>query len=181
MLEIYVEKHEFYNSLQEMFFYTTPQLVKLEHSLISISKWESHFEKPYFPGPGHPGISTPEEELYYVQCMIVGKTQDYIPTALLQSHSKTIHEYMERPHTATKIHRINQRPVSPQTITAEIIYYWMIKFGIPFSCEKWHFNKLLMLIDVCNVKEAGKGNKMSALQSARYRQELNKARRAAYD
>ena len=179
MLEIDVEKHEFYDSAQEMFFYTQPQRVKLEHSLISIAKWESHWEKPYFPSYGNPGITTPEEELYYVECMIIGKTQEFIPMALLQHHSSEIYAYIERPNTATTIHRIGDRPVKQHTITAELIYYWMIKFGIPFECAKWHFNRLLTLIDVCNVKESGKANKMSALESARYRQQLNEARRAA--
>ena len=179
MLEITLDEIEFYDPRQEIFFYTRPQIVKLEHSLISISKWESKWEKPYFPGPGHPGISGYVEEVEYISCMIIGNNKDVPSNVLFERHGEEIFNYIENPYSGTKIYRVENRPIKQQTITSEIIYYWMIKFGIPFECEKWHFNRLLTLLDVCNVKESAKSNKMSGFESAKYRQELNKARRAA--
>jgi len=179
MLRIRVDEEEFFNDKLEEFVYTKAQTVNLEHSLISISKWESFFKKAYFPSASSPGISGYREELYYVQCMIIGNVPDYIPTILVGKHNKEIKNYIDDRHSATRIHRVgdSSKKAPTQTITSEIVYYWMLKFGIPFECEKWHFNRLLTLIDVCNVKENANSNKMSPVDSARHRHQLNKMRR----
>ena len=182
MLIINVKEQEFYDQEQEIFLYTKPSMVRMEHSLISIALWESFWEKPYFAKSSPTkGVFGQEEERYYIKCMTIGKVEDYIPTILLQNHSVEIKDYIDKQHTATRIHRIGTSPPSRQTMTAELVYYWMIRFGIPFECQKWHFNRLLTLIDVCNVKEAatGKGSKLSSVEAANYNHQLNKARRAA--
>ena len=161
-----------------MFFHTKPISVRMEHSLISISKWEAFWKKSYLPSLREPGVHGFAEEQHYLSCMIIGTVPDHIPSILLQNHGTEIQEYIGDPQSATKIYRIGNTPSSSQTVTAELIYYWMIKFGIPFECERWHFNRLLTLIDVCNVKESsGKGGRMSTMDSANYRHQLNKARR----
>ena len=181
MLVIKVEEQEFYDSKKKMFFNTKPLTVRMEHSLISISKWESFWEKPYLGIPGiTQGVFGFSEERHYIGCMIIGEFPDHIPDILLNSHGEGIKAYIDKRHSATTVHRKGNSPPSRQIITTELIYYWMIKFGIPMECQRWHFNRLLMLIDVCNVKEqsTAKGGKMTALEAAKYRQAINKSRRA---
>ncbi len=183
MLIIDVEEQEFYDSKKEMFFNTQPLTVRMEHSLISISKWESIWERPYLATPGlTKGLFGPVEERHYIECMIIGNVPEYTPDVLLQNYGGIIKKYIGKRHSATRVYRKETRAPSRQIITTELIYYWMVKFGISIECQRWHFNRLLMLIDVCNVKEQqatkdGKGGRMSALDSAKYRHELNKARR----
>ena len=181
MLIIKVEEQEFFDSKKEVFFNTKALSVRMEHSLISIAKWESFWEKPYLGTPGvTKGISGFKEERHYIKCMIVGDAPHYIPDILSQNHGEEIKTYIDKRHSATTIYRKGTRASSRQIITTELIYYWMIKFGIPLECQRWHFNRLLMLIDVCNVKEQAaskKGGNLSAVESANYRHELNKVRR----
>ena len=118
------------------------------------------------------------EELYYISCMIIGNVGEHVPTLLLQNHLDTIRDYIGDAQTATTIHRMGPTPPSRQVVTSELIYYWMIKFGVHITAERWHFNRLMTLIDVCNVKEgSGKDAKMSTQEAAVYRHQLNKARR----
>ena len=182
MLIINVKEQEFYDEKKEMFLYTKPIVVRMEHSLMSIAKWEGFWEKPYLATPSiTKGVFGITEELYYIKCMIIGKVPDYIPGVLSQNHALEIKNYINKKHTATTIHRRGGSPPSRQIITSEVLYYWLIKFGIPFECQRWHFNRLLMLIDVCNIKEAAnnKGNSLSSIEAANYKHQLNKSRRAA--
>lgn len=181
MLTINVEAQEFYIPETSEFIKTKPITVRMEHSLISISKWESLWEKPFLPTQGIvPGMSGTEEEVSYISCMIIGSVPDHIPTTLLRLHSEEIKAYMRRPHSATTIHRFGPKRPNRSVITTELVYYWMSKFGLPFEeCQKWHFNRLLMLIDVCNVKEQSdtKDGKLSGKDSAAHMHKLNKERR----
>ena len=181
MLIISVEEQEFYDSKKEVFFNTKALTVRMEHSLISIAKWESFWEKPYLGTRGlTKGLSGSTEERHYIKCMIIGDVPHYIPDVLLQNHGKEIKTYINKRHSATTIYRKGKPGVSRQIITTELIYYWMIRFGIPLECQRWHFNRLLLLIDVCNVKEQSaskKGGNLSSLDAANYRHALNKARR----
>lgn len=181
MLTIKLAEEEFYDSEKQMFFYTKPLKVRMEHSLISIAKWESIWEKPYIPVPGRAeGVSGYEEELSYIRCMIIGKVDEHAAPAILQNHNRAVASYIEKKHTATTIYRRGpQGRGSREVITAELVYYWMVKFGIPFECERWHFNRLLMLIDVCNIKESAgtKAGRMTNRQSIDHMMKLNKARR----
>lgn len=178
MLTIMLEETEFYDPEQEMFFYTKPVQVRMEHSLISMAKWEALWEKSYLPSPLSKGISGRFEEISYLECMLIGNYPEYIPQQLYLQHYDKIRRYLESPQSATTIHRIGEGPKQTSTVTAELIYYWMIRFGIPLEMERWHLNRLLTLIDVCNVKEnsSSKG-KMSPVESANHRHQLNKARR----
>lgn len=184
MLEFDITRQEFYDWENEVFVYTKPTHLRMEHSLISIAKWEAIWHKPYLPSPlCTSGPNTFAEEMSYVKCMSVRPIDDNLVQFLMQDthHKETIVNYIKNPHSATTIHRRdNQRP-SPRTITNEMVYYWMLKFNIPFECERWHFNHLMMLIEVCTLKESelhGKGNKMSGLDSAKERAKINAMRRA---
>lgn len=180
MLTLNVKEQELWNPVTEEFFKSKSIVVHLEHSLISMSKWESIWCKPFLPVKGVvDGISNYAEELSYIECMIIGKTPEHLPETLYQQHGQKIQDYIAHPATATKIYRSGPESRTKSIITTELIYYWMIRFQIPMDCEKWHINRLLMLIDICNVKEkqaAGK-DKMTPAQAARYQYELNKARR----
>jgi len=184
MLTINTEKQEFYLNDGDgyRFFHSKPAKINLEHSLISVSKWEGIWKKPYLPVTGvESGIISVQEELSYISCMIIGKVGDLIPTVLRTYHTEEITDYINDQRTATKIYRLGNTPVASRTtVTSELVYYWMIKFGIPFQFEKWHFNRLLTLIDVCNIKEneGRKGGNMSSIESAKHRTQLNKMRRA---
>ncbi len=180
MLIIKLEEQEFYDSGKEVFFNTKPTSIRMEHSLISIGKWEAYWGKPYLRTEGKtPGISGFREEKHYIKCMIIGDVADYIPDILIQNNLKEIQAYIIKPHSATTVYRRGTQPQSKQIVTTELIYYWMISYGIPIECQRWHFNRLLMLIDVCNVKEqaATKKGSLSRVDAAKYTNDLNKARR----
>lgn len=181
MLTIRVLGEEFWDPTIEEFIKTKPATVRMEHSLISISKWEAHWEKPFLPAQGRvKGMSGYAEEKYYISCMIIGSFDQHIPGLLYQHHLKEIKEYIDKKHTATTIHSLVPERRQSKIITSELIYYWMIKFGIAIDCQTWHLNRLLTLINVCSIKNnTGKGSKMSHVEAAKYRAKLNKARREA--
>ena len=180
MLIIKVGEKELFDPETETFFHTKPITIRMEHSLMSISKWESHWEKPFLGTDGVvKGMSGYAEELYYIKSMILGTVPDNIPEILFHGHLLEIRDYISKKNTATVIRRWGpQRGPSRQVVTTELVYYWMIKFGIPMGCEKWHFNRLLMLIDVCNVKETPKkDNQLTTDEALNRMNRLNRERR----
>src|SRR3954467_10439098 len=124
---------------------------QLEHSLVSLSKWESEFEKPFLGK----GAKTPEETLAYIAHMVLTPNP---PGDFLQILSKenleSINAYIDRKMTATWFSEQPGGPRSSEVITSELIYYWLTVFQIPFECENWHLNRLFTLIRICNVKQA---------------------------
>lgn len=176
MLDIVIPESERFDESTCEFIYTKEQKLKLEHSLISLSKWESKWEKPFLSSE-----KTPMEILDYIKCMTI--TQNVDPSAYLHLSKENIdavQKYIEAPMSAQKSYpkREGQAP-SREIITSEIIYYWMISFNIPFECERWHLNKLLKLIEVCSHKSETP-KKMSKNEVLRRNRELNAARRAKY-
>lgn len=182
MLRVNMAEKELWDSEKNLFLITKAGTAHLEHSLISMSKWESIWCVPFLPVKGKAeGISTHEQELSYIECMVIGRASPSLIDTLYRYHAKEIRDYIEHPATATTIHKINSRPGPKLVVTTELIYYWMVRFNIPFGeCEKWHINRLLTLIDICNLKEKeGMGkDKMSASEAAKYQYEMNKARQA---
>lgn len=174
MLTITVPATEMFDEKTEEFYYTKETVLQLEHSLVSISKWESKWHKPFL---GKDENRTTEQIIDYIRCMTL--TQHVKPEVyycLTNENISEINKYIDDPMTATTINsRDNRR--SCEIITNELIYYWMITCQIPIKCEKWHINRLLMLIQVCNEKNKP-GKKMSRKDQMAQQRALNAARRA---
>lgn len=173
MLPIRIPENELFNERTNEFIKIKAQTLCLEHSLISISKWESKWHKPFLGKEE----KTWEESVDYIRCMTI--TQNVDENAyygISDSLMKTISDYVENPMTATTVRNVNNKKDN-SIITAEIIYYWMIELGIPFECEKWHLNRLMMLIRVCSEKQ-GPQKKMSQKDIWKQNHALNASRRA---
>ena len=149
-------------------------VLQLEHSLISLEKWEEKWKKPFLSKIP----MTFEESLDYIRCMTI--TQNVNPNVYLcltDEHVDMIHEYMNDKMSATWF-RDGNVPPSRRVITSEVIYCWMIQSGIPFECQKWHFNRLLTLIRVVQEENRPTKKMTKAEQYNMYRQ-VNEARKAA--
>lgn len=179
MLIINVDGTESYDSVNNEFIQTSPpKLVRLEHSLLSLSKWEQIMEKPFIPpSNGMDDDRTDEDYKKYLECMIVGHVSDETLDSLWNNHFDEVRTYIEAPSTATVIRRNRKnKKINTQRITSELIYYWMIHFNIPAEFEKWHLNRLLILIDICNIYNDPKRNKMSMIEATKTRDQLNAER-----
>jgi hypothetical protein len=177
MLKVVIPSVELFNQENQQFFNTKEQELQLEHSLVSLSKWESKWMKPFLTKTD----KTIEETIDYVRCMTL--TQNVDPIAykyLTQGVLDQISTYIDAPMTATTFRQEKQAAGAKEVITAEIIYYWMISFNIPFECQKWHLNRLLALINVCNIKNQPK-KKLSQKELLARNRALNEERRAKYN
>ncbi len=174
MLDIYVEESEQYNEETNEFITVKPQTLKLEHSLVSISKWESRWHKPFL----NSDEKTLEEIFDYIKCMTVNQVNPFIYDALTENNFNDIQQYINDPMTATTIKDIPGKR-NNEIITSELIYYWMVTLQIPFECEKWHINRLLTLIKVCNIKNQP-SKKMPRKEILNQNRILNQARRSKY-
>lgn len=174
MLEIEIPENEFFDESNETFVYTKAQKLHLEHSLISISKWESKWKKPFISN----SKKSIEETLDYVRCMTIDKNIDPIVYQAIPSNVlKEIQSYIEDPMSATTFNEPTVSRNSREIKTAEVYYSYMVALGIPFECEKWHFNRLLTLIKVCNTLNNTSPKKMSRSDVIRQNRELNAKRR----
>ena len=153
MLKLVVPATEVYDEELEKFRTYPEKILMLEHSLVSISKWESKWCKPYLNSQ-----LTAEESRDYVRCMtLTQNVPDDVYGRLTRQNYKEIDDYISAPMTATTISNIDskKKPVfgKTQTITSEVIYGWMIAFNIPAEYQKWHLSRLMMLIEVCNAQQ----------------------------
>lgn len=172
MLPIHLPACRLFDERTEEFIDCPAVTLRLEHSLISIQRWESKWHKSYLSSRGF----TPDEMRDYIRCMSLDPNVD-IGTIhrITSAQFQEIKAYMENPMTATTISHLEKKG-KRQIITAELVYYWMVSNNIPFECAKWHINQLLTLIEVCSIKNAPKKGKKR--QSAKSRAEMNEARRA---
>lgn len=172
MLTITIPARELYDEKSQTFFNTKEQTLRLEHSLVSISKWESKWRKAFLKKDE----KTNEEIIDYIKCMTI--TQNVDPNVynfLTRSNINKIIEYIDNPMTATTFAN-NENNNSREVITSELIYYWMISFNIPMECQRWHLNRLLTLIRVCSIKNTPP-KKMNKREVANRYAKLNAARR----
>ena len=176
MLNITVPGAEYYKEDTSEFITIKEQHLQLEHSLVSLSKWESKWCKPFLSTED----KTAEMNLDYVRCMTLTQNVDpKVYYALSSKNIKEITDYINAPMTATWFNQNNKSP-SREIVTAEIIYYWMIALNIPFECQKWHLNRLLTIIQVCNIKNAPQ-KKMGRRDVLNRNRALNEARRAKFN
>lgn len=173
MLEIDVATETSFDEKLNKFVVTKSFRVRLEHSLVSASKWESLWKEAFLSKKD----KTAQQNLSYVKFMILN---DDLPPGvfqkLIEEHFDTISEYIADEMTATKLYIDPNAPQSRETVTTELIYYWMISLNIPTEFQHWHLNRLMTLIRTVNLKNTPK-RKMSA----RERRDLNKARLAKHN
>lgn len=176
-LPITIPARELYDSKTERFITVKETTILLEHSLISVSNWESKWHKPYLS----PDNKTPEEYLDYIRCMCLTKNVDpNIFYALDEKNIKDIAEYIANPMTATTFHN-QENKKSREIITSELIYFWMTNFNIPFDpCQKWHLNRLFVLIEIASIKNQPP-KKMGKREMLNQRAALNAQRKAKYN
>ena len=178
MLQIVVPAVEaFDDEKQEFVTIGKDQTLELEHSLISLSKWESKWCKVFLSKEE----KTTEETIDYIKCMTVTPRVDpSVYDRLTKENIKQIQEYIAAPMTATYFSKESGGKINREQVTSELIYYWMIAMQIPFECEKWHLNRLLTLIRVCNIKNQPP-KKMSKKEIMTRNAALNAQRRQQFN
>lgn len=174
MLKITVPENEIFLPDKNEFINTKEQTLSLEHSLVSISKWESKFHKPFLKPKDD---KTNYEIIEYVKCMTCTQNvSPYIYLVLSKDNLADIGKYIEDPMTATTFYNLKKENGRKETVTSELIYYWMFSFNIPKECEKWHINRLLTLIQIFSIKNSP-DKKMSKNEIYKHNRELNALRR----
>lgn len=177
MLEIILPPHEYTIETPEgdvLFGKSPGGTLLLEHSLISLSKWESKFKKPFLDEK-----KTREESIYYIKCMTLNKNvPEDIYQFITDSDINRINEYIDDSMSATWFNEKSnsKRKKNSEVITSELIYYWMIALNIPVQFEKWHLNRLMTLIKVCEIKQRDP-KKMKKNEILARNKRINDARR----
>ena len=177
MLRLVVVGTEFFDEETETFESVGDFELELEHSLVSLSKWESKYQKPFLTNES----KTSREIFSYIDAMILTPIYpDDLFSRLSQTNLNEINAYIESKESATTFGSMPERRGRGETITSELIYYWMVAFNIPFECERWHLNRLFALIRICNIKNS-KPKKMSRNEIAQRNRELNARRKAEFN
>ena len=171
MISIKLAKNETYDATNNEFIELPEKTLHLEHSLVSISRWESKWCKPFLSKNN----KTHNELIDYIKCMSDEPINDADVLRLTSKDVERINKYINSPMTATTITERNSRP-SNEIVTSELIYFAMINNNIPFECQHWHLNRLLMLIRVCNIKQS-QPKKMSKRDIYNQNRSLNAARK----
>ena len=174
MLELKVGAKELFDEVTETFIRVEPKTLVLEHSLVSLSKWESITEKPFLSNVE----KTNAETILYVSCMVLAP-EEYteILKELTEDDLLKINEYIGAKRSATWFSNTTTKGNSGETITSELIYYWIVALNIPFECQYWHLNRLLTLVRVCNQKNEPP-KKMSPQEVLKRNKELNAQRKS---
>ena len=176
MLKIVIPETELFNEDTYEIIKVKRKELTLEHSLLSISKWESKYKKPFLTKDK----KTAEEVLEYIKCMTITQNVDQMAyLCLTKSNIDDVTEYIKDPMTATTFYDSSPSKQNKETVTSELIYYWMVASNIPVEFERWHINRLLTLIRICSIKNDPNPKKMSRQQVLSQNAALNKARRAA--
>lgn len=173
MLSVTIPEAEYFDSEKNEFIVIQEQHLRLEHSLVSVSKWEAKWQIPFLSKKP----KTREQSVDYIRLMTITQNvnplvYEYIPDSIMAE----VQAYIENPMSATVI-KTQPKPGGQKVITSEVIYYWMTAFNIPHEYEKWHFNRLMTLIEICNIENTPK-KKMSRNAVYQRNNALNEARRA---
>ncbi len=174
MLRVNIVEEELFDEATSKFTEKVSQSIDFEHSLVSVSKWESKFEKPFLADTK----KTDEEVIEYIKMMVVTPNlSDNVLTLLSNDNLIQINEYIESKQTATTFNELQTARGNSEIITSELIYYWMVAFKIPFECENWHLSRLFSLVRICGIKSE-KPKKVSAHEVAERNRALNEQRKA---
>lgn len=175
MLQITIPATEFYDERENEFLYTKETILQLEHSLVSLSKWEAEHHQYFID---RKDLSM-EDYLSYIRCMTITKNVDpNVYRAMPEAIVNKIRAYVDDPMTATILPKETGRNQGGRFITSELIYYWMSCYNLPFAeCQKWHLNRLLTLINVC-VNESSEKKKMPLNDIYAQNRMLNEQRKA---
>lgn len=177
MLTIVIPERELWDEEREELVSVKEQTLQLEHSLVSLSKWESKWKKPFLTKED----KTPEETIDYIRCMtLTPNVKPEVYNCLTHDNITKINNYISDPMTATTINMQGLSKGGKEIVTSELVYYWMVALNIPFECQKWHLNRLITLIQVCNVKNTPP-KKMSRRDIMSRNAALNAARRKKYN
>lgn len=179
MLKITIPENTLWNEREECFINIQETVLCLEHSLVSLSKWESIWHKPFLSTN-----MTNEETNSYIKCMTLTQNVDpLVYMCISEENYKEINEYISDRMSATWFNEYEDKTKAKgdrEIITSEIIYYWMISLNIPMECQKWHINRLFTLIRVCNEKNAPK-KKMTKKEILERNRILNEERRRRFN
>lgn len=177
MLKIIIEEQELYDEEKNLFYHSKQLELELEHSLLSLSKWEAKHEKPFLSSK-----DLSDEEIFdYVMCMLLTPdvTEEDVAMHKALIYAR-VNEYINSPQSGTTFGELPEKRVLNERITSELIYYWMLALNIPFGdCEKWHLNRLFSLIRIANNKNSPQ-KKMSRNELAQRNRELNEKRKKEY-
>lgn len=178
MLQLEIKQSEKFDELTQTFVTYPGKILSLEHSLISVSKWEAKWHKPFISKEE----KTTEQTIDYIRCMsLTPIVDDRVLYGLTNDNIQTVNDYIDDPMTATwfndKAIGASKRGNSGEVVTSELIYYWMIALQIPMECQKWHLNRLLTLIKVCNIKNTPP-KKMSKRALMNRNRAINEMRKA---
>ena len=178
MLEINTMEDEFYDANTNTFIQIPACKLTLEHSLISLAKWEPKWHIPYYDNNTQ---KTSAQDLDYIRCMVIGNVpNEYVFQTLSLDNILKIKEYIKNPMTATTFQKKAGGKVRKEVTTAETLYAHMFSHGIPLECQKWHLNRLLTLLRVCDLQNSPR-EKMTKKQTAQWNAEQNAARKAKYN
>lgn len=178
-LTIVVPKRELYDEINNEFHYVEETVLKLEHSLVSLSKWEAKYKVPFI-SRNKAEKKTKEQTLDYIRFMTL--TQNVNPDVyycLTDENIQAIADYIEDSMTASWVNDPEPKSRSNEAVTSELIYWWMTSLQIPWEAQKWHLNRLLMLIRIGNAKSQPPEKMSKAAILARNRR-LNDERRKKF-
>ena len=149
VLDLYVPGKEFWNSELQEFIYTKDITLHLKHSLVSLTRWEQHYKRRFLDD----GPKNEEEYRFYIQCMTLNKDVDpLVYTVLQEDDIKKVTDYLHDSMTATTLPKQNNNRSNSEKLSSELIYYYMSALNIPFECEKWFLNNLIILISIASIK-----------------------------
>ena len=174
MLTLIIPGDEYFNETEQTFETVGDVELILEHSLLSLSKWESQVKKPFLSRVE----KSPDEIRLYMEAMIISPNPPKdVVKRFTKSNMEAINAYIDSSESATTFGVMPETKGRGETITSELIYYWMVAFNIPFECENWHLNRLFSLIRICNIKNQ-KPKKVSRHELLARQRALNEKRKA---
>lgn len=175
MLKIIIPGEEGFDEVEEVFLSTKPEVkVDLEHSLVSVSKWESEFQVAFL-GKHQ---KTPEQLLRYIELMVTSPLEDKEALSRISpTNAAQIKDYITSPASATRLMELPGTGGGKEVVTSELVYYWMVALQIPWEAQYWHLNRLLTLVDLIQRKQNAGNTKVSKADMAKQRARINQQRR----